>query len=523
MIPGRRHRTAPRVHRDRRMRRVAALALVLLWLPSQARAAVVRLAAGDDLQAALQAARPGDVIELAARATFTGNFTLPKKDTGTEFIVVRSAAPDAVADRRISPTQAAAFARLQSPNGSPALQTAPGAHHWRIELLEITGAGSGDLLALGDGSSAQNAAALVPHDIVVDRSYIHGDAGRGVKRCIAMNSAATILSNSYVSDCKAVGQDAQAVAGWNGPGPFKITNNYLEGSGENVLFGGADPAIPNLVPSDIEIRDNLIAKRPEWRDQHWQVKNLLELKNARRVTIVGNIFDYNWESAQSGFAILFTVRNQDGHCGWCQVEQITFSRNLLRHSAAGLEILGTDDSHPSQQTRGIAIRDNVFTDINPKSWGGSGYAFLLLGGPRDIVIDHNTLIHENASGVMQVEGPPILGLVFTNNVTRQGAYGVIGADHAPGNDTLRAFFPAALFARNVVAGGGARDYPAENLFPSDDEFRAQFVSFETGNYQLTPKSPWRTAGTDGLELGATTPPARERDPRNSREPDTKRP
>ena len=40
------------------------------------------------------------------------------------------------------------------------------------------------------------------------------------------------------------------------PYPFKIVNNYLEGAGENVMFGGADPRIKNLVPSDIEIRRN---------------------------------------------------------------------------------------------------------------------------------------------------------------------------------------------------------------------------------------------------------------------------
>ena len=37
------------------------------------------------------------------------------------------------------------------------------------------------------------------------------------------------------SDIKAVGQDSQAIAGWNGPGPFIIDNNYLEGAGENIL------------------------------------------------------------------------------------------------------------------------------------------------------------------------------------------------------------------------------------------------------------------------------------------------
>ena len=47
--------------------------------------------------------------------------------------------------------------------------------------------------------------------------------------------------DSYLSEAHVVGFDSQAICGVNGPGPFKIVNNYLEGSGENVMFGGADP------------------------------------------------------------------------------------------------------------------------------------------------------------------------------------------------------------------------------------------------------------------------------------------
>ena len=31
------------------------------------------------------------------------------------------------------------------------------------------------------------------------------------------------------------------------------------------MFGGADPTIPNLVPSDIEIRDNYFFKPLSWK------------------------------------------------------------------------------------------------------------------------------------------------------------------------------------------------------------------------------------------------------------------
>ena len=50
--------------------------------------------AGGNLQAALDAALPGDIINLQAGATFTGPFTLPLK-SGNGWIVVRTSAHDA--------------------------------------------------------------------------------------------------------------------------------------------------------------------------------------------------------------------------------------------------------------------------------------------------------------------------------------------------------------------------------------------------------------------------------------------
>src|SRR4029434_4606421 len=120
----------------------------------------------------------------------------------------------------------------------------------------------------------------------------------------------------------------------------------------------AIPSIDGLVPSDIEIRRNRMAKPLTWRigdPQYartaWTVKNLFELKNARRVLVDGNLFEYNWPHAQNGFAILFTVRNQDGKSPWSVVEDITFANNVVRHVGAGINVLGHDDIHESRQTR----------------------------------------------------------------------------------------------------------------------------------------------------------------------------
>ena len=245
------------------------LSLGILLHTSAASADTIQLRAGDNLQAAINAAQPGDTLLLPAGATFSGNFVLPVK-AGSQFITIRTAPGGALPPdgMRVSPTHAPFLARIQSPNNGPAIATVPGSHHWRLQLLEVpsTRMGYGDIIQIGDGSRAQNSLAMVPHDIDLDRLYIHGDPEFGQKRGIALNAAAVTIRNCHISDIKAVGIDTQAIGGWNGPGPLTIENNFLEASGENLLLGGADPGIANLVTAGVVVRRNYFTRPMAWRD-----------------------------------------------------------------------------------------------------------------------------------------------------------------------------------------------------------------------------------------------------------------
>ncbi len=235
-----------------------------------ASAATVAVRAGADLQAAINSAQPGDVLMLDAGATFTGNFVLPVK-SGAEYITIRSAAADASLPGpgvRMTPAFASLLPKIRSTNTAPPLITAAGAHHWRLQWLDFpaTSLGYGEIIRIGDASSAQSTLAQVPYEFDLDRLYLHGDPLYGQKRGIALNGRSVTIRNSYISDIKAVGFDSQAIGGWNGPGPFTIENNFLEAAGENVLFGGADPTIPNLVTENIVFRNNQVSKPLTWRD-----------------------------------------------------------------------------------------------------------------------------------------------------------------------------------------------------------------------------------------------------------------
>lgn len=463
--------------------------------------------AGGDLQRALDQARPNDEIVLDAGATFTGPFILPRKP-GNGWITVRGSASEPAipgAGTRISPSYAGTLPRLESGEGS-VLTAASGAHHFRLIGLEIRprpGTRVVNLLTLGSNEDSLDD---LPHHISIERCYLHGDPVKGSRRGVALNSRDTTIVDSYLSDFKEAGADSQAIAGWNGPGPFQIENNYLEGAGENVLFGGADPRIKDLVPSDIVIRRNLLRKplawkvgEPEYAGTPWTVKNLLELKNARRVLIEGNRLEHNWVQSQTGFAVLFTVRNQEGTAPWSVVEDVTFRDNVVSHTGSGVNLLAHDDNAPSAGARGISILNNLFDDVGAGRWGGDGRLFQILDGVADLLIAHNTAFH--TGNIVTVSGRPNPGFAFRDNLVFQNQYGIVGDGTAPGAPTLKAYFPGALFRRNVVVGAGATSYPADNFFPRLLTL-VGFVSREQGDYRLSPSSPYKSAGTDGKDVGA---------------------
>ena len=188
--------------------RVSLFALFCCFSISTAHAAGVLVPAGADLQAAINAALPGDQLLLAPGAVYTGNFRLPVK-AGTEFITIRTESPLLPGPGvRVTPANAGELAKIKSPNASPALATADGAHHWRIENVEFlpTAGGAGDIIALGSGT--QTEVAQLPHDLVFDRVYIHGDPIAGQKRGIALNSGYTEIINSYIADIKTINADS---------------------------------------------------------------------------------------------------------------------------------------------------------------------------------------------------------------------------------------------------------------------------------------------------------------------------
>lgn len=448
-----------------------------------------------EFNSALTAANYGDFIVLTAGNTFVGPFTLPDDTgkTGSGWITIQSSLLANLPPGNqngigypigpsIGPGDAVNMPKLVTTgSNSPVLIAALASHHYKLIGLEVCPSASGyslspgDLIELGAGDSTQNTLALCPHDFVVDRCYVHGWPDQNLRRGIRLNSASTDILNCYLSDCHLDGADSQAIGGWDGPGPYNILNCYLEGAGENIMFGGSNPAIANLVPSDILIQNCHFYKQPAWRTYRtaagflWQVKNIFEIKNAQRVTLDNNLLEYCWFQGQTGMAISLKATQQGPGAPWSQCNHITVTNNIINHCAIGMVVAGQTNVVDT-----LTVVNNQWNDLSDANWGGNTGAYghgLEIQNASNVTFDHNTLDNDGTLILFAAaKTTPQLLLVtnfaFTNNVAPLAGLGIRGSSVASGNASINWYAPSATITGNRFsqALGLASTYPADNTY-----------------------------------------------------------
>jgi len=484
---------------------------------------VIQVDAGGDLQAAINNAQLNDVISLQAGATFTlsGNsFTLKKKTTGSGWIYIQTDSTSLPPPgTRVRPSDAQFMAKIVADTVS-AFTVENGAHHYRLVGLEIVS--SQEVFNLVNfGAPSISTLADMTDNMVIDRSYLHTtDDTAPTRRGVALNCLSGAVGDSYLEGFKANGADSQAIAGWTGTGPYLIQNNFPEGATENVIFGGADPAsalsAQQIVPSDITIVKNLFFKRLSWfPTSPWVIKNSFELKNARRVLVEGNVFENNWANGQSGFAIVFTPRNQDNTCDWCTVEDVTFTKNIVASTCSGSNTPSKDGIHPSQPTSRILFQDNIIFNLSNPLCGGGGNSrsFQFIAGPGagdSWNWNHNTATNEDDDGgntfvSMGDSGTVVNNFAFTNNLAVYGSYGF----HTPsgsGTTGLAAFTTNGVLSDNLIvktSAGSTPELPNDVVVDSYDA--VGFVDWSNGDFRLQTTSTYAGGASDGKDFGADIP------------------
>ncbi|HEY6301528.1 MAG TPA: Ig domain-containing protein [Terriglobales bacterium] len=533
----------------------------------------ISVKSGGDLQSALNNAQCGNTIALQAGATFSGVFKFPAQncDSG-HWIIVRTSAPDTslpAEGQRLTPCYAGVaslpgrpqyacnnpqnvLAKLvvSGPGDGPVIFES-GANHYRLVGLEITRPtgvkASPTLMSVEQQGNAEY--------IVLDRSWLHGTTQDETKTGFNLaGSNYVAVVDSYFTDfhCTAMtGQctDAHAVSGGTGEhqdGPYGIQDNFLEASGEGILFGGA---AATTTPADITISFNHFFKPWQWMpgSEPFQggdsgnpfiVKNHFEFKNASRVLAEANLLENVWGGfSQRGFGILLNPSNQTTQtqpvrdvCPICVVTDVTIRYTHIIHAGGGMA-LSTDISGHGLADHGAAakagarwsIHDVVLDDISEKKYKGTGRLFGMSNtwptNPlNNVTINHITGFPDATGGFMFVgnnSANQMYGFVFTNNIVITGLHPMWDAlrgDSCAASDVpvtlLNKCFLTYSFNHNALLGAsphfGPSMWPTSNLFgPSPSN--AVFIEFDngnSGNYELQPNSPYKNAGSDGKDLGA---------------------
>ena len=210
----------------------------------------------------------------------------------------------------------------------------------------------------------------------------------------------------------------------------------------------------------------------------------------------------NPAKSQNGFAVLITPRNQGG-TPWTITADIAIIGNTFvnigsRVQYPGSRLASSESAHPA----GL-IRDNIIgiSALNR----ANGRAFQTVGGGSDYNIDNNTIIVTggDTSDVMMADTAKtkVNNLTFTNNLATRTHFGFFGASVGQGIPALNSNYTNWVFSKNVLVDAPAASYPAGNFFPNGVA-AVRFVSYAGGNYALAADSPYKSAGTDGKDIGA---------------------
>lgn len=527
--------------------------------------------AGDNLQAAIDSSTCGDRIELQPGATFSGVFRFPLKPCDdAHWITLRTSAPDSSLPpegTRLKPCFAGVsslpgrpdfhcsatpnvLAKLEfsKKNGVGPIIFLDGANHYRFIGLEVTRSADTEL---DSALAIMNEGAQGNH-IIFDRVWMHGTPTGETTRAIAMLGMSQVaVVDSFFTDfhCIAVTgacTDAQVISdngGRNPSGVIKIVNNFLEASGQSILFGGGGAT---NTATDIEIRGNHLFKPMTWKPGNpgfvksasgrpFIVKNLFELKNAQRVLFEGNILENCWGGfSQNGYAILLTPKNQSNRCPLCRVTDVTIRYNRISNVGSVLQIANVADDTGGFATAGerYSIHDLLAENVhgNQEQFEGAGlFAQLISISPplRDVQIEHSTAFVPRATFAIMTRGTKLEGFKIENNLLSTGAFSIVssggGATNCADQPSLqgpsgvfKSCFENSTFTHNLLIGEGG--WPQGNSSVKDAH-AAGMIQAAGKPYELCAEkdgkeckkpSPARRAGSDGKDLGVDLDTLREK-------------
>lgn len=439
-------------------------------------------ACGAALQAAIEAAPAGATITLDPGRVYEGTITLlPKPGASAERVLTITTrgwqSRGEGWDGLVTPADKPRMATLRGGSGAPAaFDIRAGAASGFVTLVGVAFAatppeGRGDIIRIGSGR--EDDPARLPRHVTVRQVLIQGDREFGQRRGIAANGMDITIDRLWCEEVFTAGQDSQCVGAWNGGQRVSIRHSYLAAGAENILIGGATIPAAAMQPADWTIEDVILHKPLRWKEdkRNRAVKNLLEFKHGRNISVRRVLAVNNWRAAQSGRGLLvhYTTNGPCPECG--NLERITIEDFVMLSVEGGVSFQGYSwqaDSRSDGQLRDVTLR-NAYVHIT-----GNGRLIEIANvhGRHDIRIERSTFINHGTSWLMgdfgmvwasdseRTRGGPMQGLwIIDNVIATNGRYGVTAPQGHHYGSGLGKFVSADL----QISGNVIGDAPAAHL------------------------------------------------------------
>jgi len=260
-------------------------------------------------------------------------------------------------------------------------------------------------------------------EIPVGFTFTEVDFIGPARRAISANCAFLLVDKCNARNYRVIGQDSQAIIGWNGSRNHVIRNSVLEAAGENIMYGGSDAALEEMYPRDVLIEDCTLTKLESWKTENYNMKAIFETKNIIGLTFRRNHLNGNWKQAWGQApAIVLKSANQENSNPNARTENAIIEANIVENVGTYFLIIGKDDGpNLSGVMKNVVIRNNICQSMNSEP---DGRAFSLEGGPIDLWVDHNTFFDNRHSAIEFMGLVPSVNCKYTNNIALHGKYGI---------------------------------------------------------------------------------------------------
>lgn len=273
---------------------------------------------------------------------------------------------------------------------------------------------------LGGAKNVMTDLSQVPYGYSFEHTLHLGN--KVTRRGISANCKFLLVDASFFDDFGQVGNDSQAICGWNGAIDHSIINCKLAAASENILYGGSDSANTDMRPGAVRLVGCDLYKKQEWVGKTLNVKCIVELKNIIGFTMERCKIHGCWADAWPyGLAIAIKASNQENTNPDAQSSNVVMTNNEIYDVGNYFLIIGRDDGpYTSGICRNIQITQNYMHSMHNL---GDGRALKFGDSPQEILVAHNTIL-ANRHSFVEVWNPETLSAVMRDNIMLHGNYGV---------------------------------------------------------------------------------------------------